>query len=225
LKNLQDTPTHRIKFQAPVFVDVMTRIPSEPKEVYLLLHGLGERGKRIYRKFVNTLPEDAIILAPNGIYPISSVRNGETRYTYAWYFYDRASSSYLINQETPVAWLKEMLSTLDLSHLPLTIIGFSQGGYLAPFVGQALPQTKHVIGIGCEFRTPLLQEKFDFKLSAIHGMDDKIILPEWAKKEVNILKEKGVDCSFYPVEQAAHEINSQVVSTIEKIIRNEEWKI
>ncbi len=219
MKILQDPHIQRVQFSAPAFMDLVTRIPPESKEVYLLLHGLGERGKRIYRKFISALPKDVAILAPNGIYPISTMKNGEVRYTYAWYFYDRTTSSYLINQDTPVAWLGEMINTLDLGHLPLTIIGFSQGGYLAPFVGQALPQTKHVIGIGCEFRTPLLKENFNFKLSAVHGLEDKTILPEWAKKEITFLKSKNIDCEFYPVKETGHEISSQVVETITQIIR------
>ncbi|MFY7994576.1 MAG: alpha/beta hydrolase [Bacteriovoracaceae bacterium] len=219
MKNLQDKDTQRIHFQAPAFMDLTSRIPSKPQEVILLLHGLGERGKRIYRKFVSSLPENAAILAPNGIYPLPSVRNGETRYTYAWYFYDRASQSYLINQDLPVAWLGEMIRSLDLDHLPLTIIGFSQGGYLAPFVGQSLPQTKHVIGIGCEFRTPLLKDHFDFKMTAIHGTEDKIILPEWAEKEVKELKARGVASEFHLVPGVGHEINSEIVKQILNVIR------
>lgn len=200
-------------------MDALTRIPPTPTEVYLLLHGLGERGKRIYRKFASSLPQDAVIIAPNGPFPISTTKNGDVSYTYAWYFYDRSTSTYLINQDLPVSWLKEMMETMDLSHLPLTIIGFSQGGYLAPFVGQALPQTKHVIGIGCEFRTPLLKDHYPFKLSAIHGMDDKIILPEWAKKEADYLQSKGVDCNYYPMSETGHEINSQVIKLVCELTR------
>lgn len=218
MKNLQDKDTQRVHFTAPAFIDVTSRIPSKPQEVYLLLHGLGERGKRIYRKFINSLPENVAVIAPNGPYPLPSVRNGETRYTYAWYFYDRVSQSYLINQDLPVAWLGEMIRTLDLGHLPLTIIGFSQGGYLAPFVAQSLSQTKHVIGIGCEFRSPLLKDRFDFKMTAIHGSADKIILPEWAKKEVERLRTKGVDCEFHLVDEAEHEINTDIVKMVLNII-------
>ncbi len=217
MKNLQDNLTQRVEFKSYAHMDIVSRIPSEPKEVYLLLHGLGERGKRIYRKFVSTLPKDAVILAPNGPFPIAGTRNGEVRYTYAWYFYDRASAQYLVNQTLAVSWLKSLIETLDLDHLPLTIIGFSQGGYLAPFVGQELKQTKHVIGIGCEFRTPLLKDHFDFKLSAVHGLQDKTILPEWAEREVKNLVSKNVDCHYYPVADTAHEISSPVVELIKKI--------
>ena len=219
LKNLQDTPLQRVQFKTESFLDVVTRIPSEPKEVYLLLHGLQERGKRIYRKLRSAIPEDAVILAPNGSYPLPSLKNGETRYTYAWYFYDRASQTYHIDQKYPVAQLKHMIEALNLSHLPLTIIGFSQGGYLAPFVGQELKQTKHVIGIGCEFRTPLLKKDYPFKITAVHGADDKIILPEWAKKEVDYLKSQNIDCEFHLVPETGHEITPQAANVIAEILR------
>lgn len=184
------------------------------------MHGLQERGKRIYRKFRNAIPEGAAILAPNGPYPLPSLKNEETRYTYAWYFYDRSTSTYLIDQQWPVAQLKGMIEALGLSHLPLTIIGFSQGGYLAPFVGQALSQTKHVIGIGCEFRTPLLKKDFLFKLTAIHGENDKIILPQWAQKEVDYLKSQNVKTEFYLAPETEHEITPIVTELISKIIRS-----
>ena len=50
------------------FKGLVKRVES-PKRVILLLHGLGQRGKRIYRKLLAQLPSDALIIAPNGPFP------------------------------------------------------------------------------------------------------------------------------------------------------------
>jgi predicted esterase len=186
-----------------------------------LLHGLAERGKRIYRKLKNHLPQDALIIAPNAPFPMSEGRDMSTEgKSYSWYFYNKEHNTYLINQDLAKYWLRDLLIHLKVTHLPLTLIGFSQGGYLAPLVGLNISQTRLVIGLACEFRHHLLPSTLPFKSIQIHGEEDDIIPITDAKREFVKLKENGNDIEFIPVPGTQHEISDEMGQIVGVILRN-----
>src|SRR5690554_7487635 len=92
--------------------------PENPRKVILLLHGLAERGKRIFRKLSPYLPEDSIILAPNAPFPILKTSAIGQSLGYTWYFYDTQSGKYLHNQDMARDWLKELLKKFNPEELP-----------------------------------------------------------------------------------------------------------
>src|SRR5690606_34833825 len=100
----------------------------------------------------------------------------------------------------------------------LTIIGFSQGGYLAPLLGLDIPETKLVIGIGCEFRSLLISEMPKFQLEAIHGDQDQAISPAGAYKEIERLKERGISCGWHLIPGAAHAITPEMGPIIKNLM-------
>ena len=60
-------------------------------------------------------------------------------------------------------FLFNTLKNLNLLNKELFIIGYSQGGYLAPFVGLKCPNTSAVIGINCNYKTEFFNQKINFK--------------------------------------------------------------
>jgi len=217
LKKLPELSEERWTFKALAVMDGVVKCPQNPKRVILLLHGLGERGRRIYRKLITHLPSDAIIIAPNAPFPLH--HEGDNKMGFAWYFYSRPEHRYILNQDLARSWISELLKLKNPHHLPLTIIGFSQGGYLAPLVGYDHSETKLVVAIGAEFRNSLLPEKTKFRLEGIHGLEDKVIPTEHSCEEARILKERGFDCHWQSLE-GAHEITSQMGQLVKKILEN-----
>lgn len=198
----------------------VVRRVENPKEVILLLHGLGERGKRIFRRLLANLPKDALIIAPNGPFPIPRVKENKTDYGHSWYFYDKAERKYFINQDLAKFWLRDLLKIENPTALPLTIIGFSQGGYLAPLVGKEIPETKLVVGLACEFRTTLIHEKLDFPMVAIHGDRDVIIPSGMALSEIEGLKKIGIQVDFHSVTDTGHEISHEMAKTVQEVLES-----
>ena len=217
MKILQETEK-RLELYSRIEVDITTYIPENPESVILLLHGLSEKGKRIYRKLISYLPQNAIILAPNAPFPIQRESAFGTSYGFTWYFYNMKERSYFIDQTTARYTLKEILKTYNPTALPLTIIGFSQGGYLAPLVGMDHQNTKLVLGLGCEFRETLIKEKISFPLVGIHGEDDDIISPESSFASFEKVKHFSPHAEWLRVPNTKHEINAIMGEKVSNIL-------
>ena len=218
LKRLQEQNEERWQFQALAVMDGMVRAPKSPREVILLLHGLNERGRRIYRKLLPYLPHDALIIAPNAPFPLPRQKENRMVLGYTWYFYDKFERNYYLNQDMARSWLRELLKLKNPDKLPLTVIGFSQGGYLAPLLGSDIPETKLVIGLGCEFRSQLITHNLHFPLIGLHGKLDTIITHESSLREAEVLRSKGIQCHWQLIEDAAHEITPSMGKKVKEIL-------
>jgi predicted esterase len=179
-------------------------------QAYLLLHGLQERGRRIFRKLSPYLPEGSLILSPDAPFPYER--------GFTWYFFDRATQTYQVPMSEAIGKLKIYLEEKNPENLPLTVIGFSQGGYLAPVLAHELSNVKLVMGLGCEFRNNLIPDSFSLPLLGLHGEDDKIVPPAWAREQIQKLKERHIDCKFSLVPETGHEINSRMGLAVKKAL-------
>jgi predicted esterase len=220
LKNLQDLREIKWEFTSFAELSGVVRRVSAPDEVVLLLHGLGERGKRIYRKLLPYLPSNALIIAPNGPFPLPRNKEGRMDFGHSWYFYDKLEKKYFINQDLAKFWLRDLMKLENPDQLPVTIIGFSQGGYLAPLAGVEIAQTKLIIGLACEFRETLIQDKLPFPMVAIHGQKDEIITSNSALTEIQKLKKIGINVDFHLVQEAGHEITTEMGMMVQKILES-----
>jgi len=192
--------------------------------LFLLLHGYSERGEKMMKRLGKRLENVSaqkkkrfLILAPNGLYPMPKSFPITGRPTsedllqgFAWYFYDQTKDEFLIDYEVLALTLANLLKQQNPDKVPTTIIGYSQGGYLAPFVALAYEQTTHVIGINCSFRTELFSELPRFKLDQIQGQKDTIIDTNRCSKRFEKLKEQGIDGDFYWLPDDDHRLSPEI---------------
>jgi predicted esterase len=163
----------------------------------LLLHGFDDRPQRLWRCLKNILPADAAILAPYGPFPIPHKEEDRLKLRFTWYFYDIFEKTYHIDHQYPSQILRQLICDLKLDNLPCTIVGHSQGGYLAPFAGLHIPQTKRIVGINCEFRHQILPSILPFEIISMHAIDDPIVSFQSAKEHHQVLIQKGNKGSFH----------------------------
>lgn len=189
-----------------------------PRSIILLLHGLNERGRRIYRKLVKYLPDDAHILAPNAPLPLPRLRSDQLHDGYAWYVYDRRTETYEVDQTIALKLLGQLLSEKNPHSLPVTVIGFSQGGYLAPLLGMENPSIKTVIGLGCEFRDHFFQGPLTFSLHGLHGENDTIIFAQSSREMATLLQRKSLEVSWELIPETGHEISPPMGEAIKRIL-------
>lgn len=208
----------REKIECYHYADFLLEHPKGAKEVYLLLHGFGETAKVISKRIKKVLPKDQIILSPNGFFPIPQRTEEGFKMGYAWYFFDPVKHIYYIDYDVPATFLENLLKKLNIDNLPLTIIGYSQGGYLAPFVGQKLNSTKHVIGINCNYKYEMYEYPVNFRIDALNGMKDDMVDPFNAQKSFEKLKEKGIEGSFFGLEEEDHRLSKAFLDKIQDLI-------
>lgn len=191
---------------------------KEGKELILLLHGFQDKASRLYQTLQSILPATSSLLAPNGLFPIPYKKEfqdgspARLKLAYCWYFYDSFEKTYHIDQTPACNMIQTLIQQLfPKQDLSITIIGFSQGGYLAPFVGLTLPQTKKVIVINGEIKVDLLARKqIPFPIYSIHGKRDEMVDPQNCQRSFQQFLANGNQGEFDLLENSAHFIDEPI---------------
>lgn len=202
------------------------------EEIFLLLHGYSEDGTKIFRRLGRHLVEKfenenkkVAILAPNGLYPMPRAfpLSQEIKSTqdllqgFAWYFYHAGSNTFIIDYKVPSQTLGAWLGQINPNNLPVTIVGYSQGGYLAPFVAMDYSHhgnLKKVLGINCSFREDLMKETPNFPMELVQGKQDEIIDTQLAHERFQKLKGRGLQGDYHWVETADHKLTMDVAQKV-----------
>lgn len=208
---------------APLPFDYELRESSveSPRELILLLHGFAESGARILRKLEPALPKEALIIAPNATFPMAH-RNEDKGYvlTYSWYFYDPQSQEYIVDMRVALEHVRRGIAALGYSSLPKRIIGFSQGGYLAPFIAKELGNVTQVIGIACEFLHEELGGQFGWRLDHVHGAEDNTVEAKGASSSYDEFRKKfGLNGEQRLLATSGHKIDANIADAIGDLLR------
>jgi predicted esterase len=191
---------------------------GDPRELILLLHGFAESGERILRKLLPAIPqairEEAVILAPNGPFPMPVKTESGYIATFSWYFYDPTSGEYFIDMKPATEFLTRGLEALGFSELPKRIVGFSQGGFLAPIAAARWKNVRQLIGVGCEYLVDeipgVLPRNVPYRVDAVHGSQDESVNPEAASDSHGHLMAAGINGSFSMIAGASHRIDDRI---------------
>ncbi|MCM2277412.1 MAG: hypothetical protein NDJ89_04995 [Oligoflexia bacterium] len=215
--------TERFEIPGVVISDCMLRRPASgvARRLYLLLHGYEQSGAYFFRKCAGTIAAadpEALIVAPNGIFPLP--RKEGDRYTvgFSWYFYDFSSDEYFIGMEPAVVFLQGLVARLEARELPVTLIGFSQGGYLAPFAAQAIPAVDRVIGIGCRFLEREVEGELRFRLDAIHGARDELVPWQPTRRSFDAFQARGAKGEFILLPETGHRMDEAAKDALRRLL-------
>lgn len=200
-------------FQSTYRLDYLAKDNDGP--LYICLHGYTQSGASFFKSIESVIPKNANILAPCGPFPLpSKARTAETL-GYAWYFYDSQTDEYYISYSVPADLISQLVHSLGYQDKEKIIIGYSQGGYLAPFLAQELKQVKSVICINSSFRVDkmkVVEEKF--LVHAINGADDDIVDPIQAQKNHEKLEDLQRRGDFHLVKDSNHRINKDILAIL-----------
>lgn len=181
----------------------------------MLLHGYQESGERMFQKLESSIPPDLEVIAPNGPFPLPEpLKEGGYRVGFSWYFYDDTKDEYYIDPGISVVYLRNLLHELGLASRPLRAIGFSQGGYLAPFLARTDLNLRHVIGIGCRFLEDELPRMQSVRLDAVHGGKDERVNVDEARRSHETLVSRGVQGEFRVFPEAGHRITPEMLAAV-----------
>jgi len=214
--------THRIEVPGSYVCDYQIRSSENPSRLVLLLHGYTLAGPWMLSKCGPALPpeleKNSVILAPNAPFPIPEKTKDGYKVGFSWYFYDPAIDDYFIDMKVACRFLIEMIRKLGFENLPVTIIGFSQGGYLAPFVAQEVPKVDHIIGIACQFLNEELELNAQIRMDQIHGANDDTVDPLRARKSHDALTKSGIKGEFYLLPGVGHRFSHEVQTRLTSLL-------
>lgn len=209
----------RVFVNAPSIVDYQTFGDPNSSNIAILLHGYGQNSDIVIEDFKDTLDKDYYWIIPNGVFPMPKKRADKISYKFAWYFYDNHEQKYYIDFKYPCSVLSNFIDQIDDKNRPVTIIGYSQGGYLAPFLGQAIERTTKVIGINCNYRHDMLEDEFNFDLFSIHGNSDPIVDYKNSQNSFEKLVPKLSSQSKYiTIEKGTHSLSDEFIEEIKNLI-------
>ena len=206
----------RTKFSSLQYCDFIYKAPDKGGRLFLFLHGYMQKAYTIYNKFESLIKPGDGILAPNGAYPIPVKVKDNWKHGYSWYFYNPNTREYPIDTDVAVSFIKTLLNEKNLNEHKITAIGFSQGGYLTPYLAQNIPQIDHIIGMACEFKTNRLDEgkRFDFRADQVHGGCDDLVNIEHAKETHRAILKLGARGSFIEFPEEKHEYCDVFISKV-----------
>ncbi len=214
----------RIDVKVSLPFDSQLRKVEGSKELILLLHGYQQSGAKIYRDTLEALPKTATVLAPNGPFPIPRKSDdGKIKLGYSWYFFDFAAKEFIIPMNSGIEFLVRGIHDLGFSDYIKTVIGFSQGGYMAPFLVNELSNVKQFIGIGCEFLHANYKPAADyatkaFRVDGIGGDNDEIVRHGSSRASHEKFLKLGFEGRFHSLPNVGHEINADVRNKLREIL-------
>ena len=186
----------------------------------ILLHGFQQTGKNIYQQLETVLDSKYQVLVPTAPFPVPFKTALGYQMGFTWYFYNPATNSYFLDMDFPLNYIKSLVGELDLLKRNTIIIGYSQGGYLAPFLGTKLEKVSQVIGINCRFRDEALPLALPFRLDGIHGKADPLVDPIRAEQCHQAIMERGNRGTFRTLEHAGHEIGQRALKALAEQLEN-----
>jgi len=176
----------------------------------LCLHGYQLDGRFMHKRFAPLVDAKTKVISPNGPFLAPLKKDDAWEARYSWYFYDSAKKNFYINYEPAAEWLSELIKLKNPRNKPVTILGYSQGGYLAPKVGELISECDKVIGINSIFRADRFEVKNRIEYVQLNGTEDKIVSSQDAKHEFQLLKEKGAKGAFETCEEG-HLLNQSLI--------------
>ena len=170
-------------------------------------------GKFMYNTLKAYLPEDSLIISPNGPFLIPHKKEQSFVARYSWYFFDSEKKHFYINFEPAAQMLSSMLDTIA-PNIPVTVIGYSQGGYLAPKVAELYASVDKVIGIACTFRNNKFRER-DIEYHQIHSKQDIVVEYKGSKDEFIKLRNPG---KYIEIDDIGHKLGPAYFEALKNLI-------
>ena len=193
--------------------------PQSSEGLVLLLHGYQDSAQSMLKR-LGWLEGDLPFqyLAVNGPFPVPVWNAEGYKEAYSWYFRDTSRDLVLVQPSTTAERLNQWLKDLNLAERPLVLFGFSQGGYLAPFLAKHLPNVRSIIGLGCGYTEEGYANLKPLDVWALHGsLDDRIDL-EKSKSEHTALLTKGFRGEFIEIPNVGHKVDPAIEPKLRELI-------
>jgi phospholipase/carboxylesterase len=184
-------------------------LPRDPDgSLVVALHGMGQSAERFAKDALPVVPPRAAVLLPQGPHPYEIRReDGPPRQGNAWYVWTGDSAEFVRSLERTGAWLLGIVAA-EIAAAPLdprrvALLGFSQGGYLAGFVGVRNPERFRALVVAAgRLKDEVLADTAPRAAAAglrvldVHGEKDASVGPAPCRASAERLAALGLAVSF-----------------------------
>lgn len=200
---------------------VLVRTPEShdgPMPVTLALHGMGQTADQMEALLKPAIAQGGRIwVIPDGFLPVEKHREQEIGFS--WYLFagDQGllKKSMLESCNLLQSVLDKALEDLPVNSSRISVLGFSQGGYLGSVLGARNPA--RINAVGCaggrlkhEF-FPKVPERSRPAFMQLHGADDQSVSASLAERAMQMTSELGYRSSMRTFPGVAHVLTKTMI--------------
>jgi phospholipase/carboxylesterase len=202
-------------FRRDAAVRVCRPVDGANGALLVALHGQGMSGRRFAREILPLTPDGVTVLLPDAPMPFEVRRPHGIRQGNAWYVYTGDEAAFVDEMARTGAWVLELIDRTVAEHGldagRVDLLGFSQGGYLAGYVGIAHAERfRRLVVAGGRMKHEVLEDAARDAaargvapaLLCVHGENDPSVRPAAVRESFEVLGSWGVPGTFrtYPAE-------------------------
>lgn len=184
--------------------------------VLVLLHGFKQDAHTIWKIASPYIPDRYRVLAVNATFPLPERQEeGGYKVGYSWYFYDHPNRHFLVPRIVAADFVQSLWKSLGVDEKP-TVVGYSQGGYIAPLVGAAIgAETVVALASSVVERDDANRDDFDYTL--IHGRHDEFVEHLGAVEKFEWYKNQNPRSQFIPLD-TGHRLDELIGAELKKVL-------
>lgn len=214
---MREWPLHPSHYTLPM--RYLLRGPKG-KGTVVLLHGYQDHAMSMTRRIGWLENEDLPfqILAINAPFPVPIWKADSYLEAYSWYFRDTTRNLMIVDPNDSAKQVALLIEKILGKNEPLVLFGFSQGGYLAPFLAQHV-KVKAIIAAGSGYpieRYEGLEKIFVFGL---HGAKDERIPVDASQAAHAQLMDLGFKGEFVILPDLTHRVEPVLDSYVRKFTK------
>ena len=217
---MQSWPLRRYDFPMPIRYYLTEK---KGPGLVICLHGYQDHALSMIRRLGWWEREDLPfqICAINGPFPVPIWQADGFKEAYSWYFRDTSRDLDFVSPDTTASRLKLLVDDLGLSDVPKILVGFSMGGFLAPYLASELLNVRGIIGIGCGYNADTYAKLSPLSVHAVHGDKDERIDIEGSKSDFTKVIAAGHTGGYHAVPGLTHRVDSSIEPLIRKLALEE----
>lgn len=224
----KESSIHKVSVEMPMsyYYEKAFDESTANNEVLLFLHGYTDSASSFLRRAYPDNTLNCHVLAVNGPFPLPVKASEGYKEAYSWFFIDPyRPEKVILPPQIAIQMLTNLIAHLKLADKRFTLVGFSQGGFLAPMLAHHIQNIDKIIGLGCDYRKNayegLKQKHPQLKLYGIHGALDSVIEcnPSHHHFE-HLLKEQGFEGQFKILKNTEHIVDTEMRSSLLEILES-----
>ena len=189
------------------------------KGLVIVLHGYQDTAHSMMKRlgWLDTeLPFQ--VLAINAPFPVPIWNKEGLKEAYSWYFRDRDKDLVIVAPDTTAERVAQLFRDLQLENSRKVFFGYSQGGYLAPYIAAHSDKVRGIAGLGCGFNEDAFENLNPLPVLALHGaLDDRVSIDK-SKKEHEALIAQGFTGEFIEIPGLEHKVDPVVEPLVRDFI-------